>query len=149
MKFVIYIISSAFNLCLWAAVIAIIAIVCLCWWLYRLIRQDREPQDQTNNYDYYDGSAHCIYGYTYEERFCVNCDLVEQCQGWSPRKERREENDTISDFLMLNSLLDSGDDHDNKEPHVHDSFNCDNAWCECHEMDGYSWFDENGDEQYL
>ena len=47
---------------------------------------------------------------------------------------------------MFNHLLDSDDKHDEKEHHAHDSFNCDDAWCECHEDDGYSWFDENGDE---
>lgn len=151
MGFIINLVGSIFLLMFkfyfWAAAIAIIAIIYLCRWLYRLTTQNDESSLQTDNYDYDDGSKHCTLGYTDEEQFCVNCDLVEQCRGIpSPREKKHDEHDVISDFFMFNHLLDLDDKHDEKEHHVHDSFNCDDAWCECHEDDGYSWFDENGDD---
>ena len=130
-----------FKLYFWAAAIAIIAIIYLCRWLYKLFTtQEDDTELETEEEFYDDGLCDCTRHFS-----CVNCDLVEQCKGWSPRN-KSEENDTISDFFMFNHLLDSDDKHDEKEHHVHDSFNCDDAWCECHENDGYSWFDENGND---
>lgn len=141
----------------WIVVLAVVAIVYLCRWLKKQSTQSDEPQIYTGRQsdnkakvqpedDCYDKDAGCFYGYPEDRQFCINCDLVEQCKGWSPREKKHDEHDVISDFFMFNHLLDSDDKHDEKEHHVHDSFNCDDAWCECHEDDGYSWFDENGDE---
>lgn len=142
----------------WIVVLAVVAIVYLYRWLKKQSTQSDEPQIYTGRQsdnkaevkpedDCYDEDAGCFYGYPEDRQFCVNCDLIEQCRGIpSPREKKHDEHDVISDFFMFNHLLDSDDKHDEKEHHAHDSFNCDNSWCECHENDGYSWFDENGDE---
>lgn len=126
-----------FVIYFWVVAIAIIAVVYLCRWLYRLSTAQEVDDNSTTEEEEYGCTSHIS---------CVNCDLVEQCQGWSPREKKHDEHDVISDFFMFNHLLDSDDKHDEKEHYMHDSFNCDNSWCECHEDDGYSWFDENGDE---
>ena len=142
MWFIINLVGGIFALMFkfyfWAAAIAIIAIIYLCRWLYKLFTTQEDDTELETEEEF------CLCDCT-RHISCVNCDLVEQCKGWSPRN-KSEENDPISDFFMFNHLLDSDDKHDEKEHHVHDSFNCDDAWCECHENDGYSWFDENGND---
>jgi hypothetical protein len=142
MNAIIALLSALFNVLFWVIFFAVLAIIYLCRWLHKLSTTQEadtelEAEEEFGDDDPYGCTRHIS---------CVNCDLVEQCKGWSPRKEECEENDTKSDFFMFNHLLDSDDKHDEKEHHVHDSFNCDDAWCECHERDGYSWFDENGND---
>ncbi len=147
-NFVGFILTLVLKFYFWAIAIAIFAIVYLCRWLYKLSTTQKSDADSENNAEEFedDGSEYCALGRPCEEQFCVNCDLVAQCQGWSPKRDKSDEHDSISDFLMFGHLLDSDDKHDENEHHVHDSFNCDDAWCECHENDGYSWFDEKGNE---
>lgn len=143
----ISLLSTLFNAFMWFVIIVIIAIVYLCRWLHRLMTQDDELKRQTDSCDYCgDGSEDCVYGFAYHEQFCANCDLVEQCEGWSSRVERHNENVETEDSSMFNFLLYSEDTHEESVHHTHDVNNCDYAWCECHENDGYSWFDENGNE---
>lgn len=147
MGFIINLVGSIFLLLFkfyfWVAAIAIIAVVYLCRWLYRLTTQETDADSKIEEDEFDDDG---LYGCT-RHISCVNCDLIEQCKGIpSPREKKHDEHDVISDFFMFNHLLDSDDKHDEKEHHVHDSFNCDDAWCYCHEDDGYSWFDENGDD---
>lgn len=142
MNAIIGLLSALFNKLLVIVFCIVLAIIYLCRWLHKLFTtQEADDNSKTEEEFYDDGLYDC-------ERHisCVNCDLVEQCKGWSPRKEECEENDTKSDFFTFDHLLDSSGQYEEKNPYDHDSLNCDDCWCECHERDGYSWFDENGND---
>lgn len=161
MNAIIGLLSALFNVLFWVIFFAVLAIVYLCQWLKRQAEQksvtqldkyskrenagNNKEEEAEEEEEVNDGSEECLYGYPEERQFCINCDLVEQCQGWSPRN-KSEENDTKSDFFTFDHLLDSSGQYEEKNPYDHDSLNCDDCWCECHERDGYSWFDENGND---
>lgn len=161
MNAIIGLLSALFNVLFWVIFFAVLALVYLCRWLKRQAEQEpvtqfdkhskrenagnNKEEEEEEEEEVNDGSEECLYGYPEERQFCINCDLVEQCQGWSPRN-KSEENDTQSDFFTFDHLLDSRGQYEEKKPYDHDSLNCDNAWCECHENDGYSWFNENGED---
>jgi hypothetical protein len=154
MNAIIGLLSALFNVLFWVIFFAVLAIVYLCRWLKRrteqesvtqLYRLSKKEHLGNEEEEMNDGSEECLYGYPEERQFCINCDLVEQCKGWSPRN-KSEENDTQSDFFTFDHILDSPGQYEEKNPYDHDSLNCDDCWCECHERDGYSRFDGNGED---
>ena len=142
MNAIIALLSALFNKLLVIVFCIVLAIIYLCRWLHKLSTTQEADTELETEEEFGDDDP---YGCT-RHISCVNCDLVEQCKGWSPRKEECEENDTKSDFFTFDHLLDSRGQYEEKNPYDHDSLNCDDCWCECHERDGYSWFDENGND---
>ena len=59
--------------------------------------------------DYDDSSEYCFYNLSDEEQFCVNCDLAEQCRGWSIHDDKDDDDNNI---LGYNLFKDIGNHHD-------------------------------------
>ena len=109
--------SSITTICVILAVIGFFIVRFFKWLLGKEATPNSASSDHYSHsqgvesveYDSYnDGSEYCFYDLPEESQHCVNCDLAEECRGWSIHDE--DEDDDRMNHSLFGSIFRDIDD---------------------------------------